>query len=109
MNPTLTEVPAVVPLEQAKPLKLSEAMRLATMQQAFGDFKKGGARCAIASAADVLGVDFSQLALLSGRKPIVPMPCGHESSAVWDSIIHLNDEHKLTRAQVADWLESNGL
>jgi hypothetical protein len=117
--PTTIEAPAptqpLVERERSGPLKLSEAMRLATMQQAFGEFQGAdGSRCAAASAADVLGVDFCELGhILDGRQPRVHLPCEHAGGRaeadVWNGIVHLNDEHEFSRGKIADWLEANGL
>lgn len=116
-------------LEQTRPLKLSEALRLGAMntKQVFQDLgsTKDGTTCGIGAVFVGLGYEFDgashhdvmakhpELQVLDtpvnfgGR---LPKGCGHAAKGtVVDQIIHLNDKHRLPRNQIADWLQSLGL
>lgn len=102
-------------------MKLSEAIRLGAMNraQAFFRFFRDDATCANGAALDACGLlDMSIDALdsrhnfaLLGRFPIIgSLPrgcpeCGYESYGEF-KIAHLNDTHRWTREQIADWVET---
>lgn len=115
-------VPLVeVPVETAKPLKLSEALRLGAMgtKQSYGSWHDTDAEgndmmCALSTAWYALtghkGNDASgsPLAdLLSDKQVRHPVEGGH--SDIMSVVINLNDTHRWTRPAIADWLESIGL
>jgi len=113
----------VAPIETLKPMKLSEAMRLGSIStaQAHGAWSAPGDNpedapkmCAMSTAWYALtghdGNDASGSALedlLS--KHNVNHPIGGRSTTVRAAIIDLNDLHKWTRLQIADWLAERGL
>lgn len=101
-------------------MQLSEAIRLGAMTTPQGhgnaSYFSDEARCALGSAAHALG-----LQLADGLGPLYNLlitvypwmkqglfpcsECGHLDVAI--SIIwHLNDSHRWTREQIADWVES---
>lgn len=97
-------------------LKLSEAIRLGAMlkPQAFdalvsGEGGKGGS-CAIGAAIEAFGIEMDEFAcdLLAARVsfPVVGCPCCLAAGfgKKLDVIMHLNDVHRLTREQIADWV-----
>lgn len=107
--------------ETTKPLKLSEAIRLGAMatKQAHGrwsgvDDDDETSMCAMSTAWYALTghqqhtAESSQLVrLLDGRNVTVP-PTG-QVMPLSSAIIELNDSHRWTRGQIADWLEGLGL
>ncbi len=111
------------PIETIKPMKLSEAMRLGsiTTTQARGAWSAPGdspeddpKMCAMSTAWYALtghdGNDASGSALedlLS--KHLVSHPVDSYPVTVRSTIIDLNDRHKWTRLQIADWLSGIGL
>jgi hypothetical protein len=103
-------------------MKLSEAIRLGAMlrpQQAFYvQFDEGeNATCALGAAAEAAGIlDLSVPNGYSGKAPEAWRPlvmtrsacpaCGLRATRVDNQIIHLNNYHRWTREQIADWVET---
>jgi hypothetical protein len=106
-------------------MRLSEAIRLGSMirPQAFGAAFEDGKSCAIGAAADAVGLlnttrnsaqewsFFDVLARTSsslGHKQEAACPACHTSETIWlpSIIVHLNDHHKWTREQIADWIDT---
>lgn len=95
-------------------MKLSEAIRLGSMirPQAFGDHFRGGGSCAMGAAMEAVGMTRGSeeppewLAMLSATGirgcPVCHAP---QNNAIGVSI-HLNDWHRWTREQIADWVET---
>lgn len=104
------------------PLSLSQAMRLGSMlrPQAFGDYQDGQGTCALAAAYEAVNQDPEND---DGGDPFGGIPervnqrcqcpackrieyaddCGFAMGYV---IAHLNDDHRWTREQIADWVET---
>lgn len=116
--------PAVeLPIEAPKPMKLSEAMRLGSIAttQSVGSWSKddpnsegGKAMCAMSTAWYALtghgGNDANNSALTDLlERHAVSNPVSGEAESVASVVIDLNDQHKWSRTQIADWLESIGL
>jgi hypothetical protein len=114
--------PAVSSPSSLPLLPLSEAIRLGAMlgKQCFGRLhwsKKGGVHrrsCAIGSALDATGIktpdalDLAYPRLLTIYRPC-PIGCPRTTRFSADTcgvIAHLNDDHRWTREQIADWVES---
>lgn len=112
--PATVDQPAMAP-ETTKPLKLSEAIRLGAMatDQAFGTFGDGTHTCGIGAAQVALGLTpqpDDELNMMLEHAGPVRSPCAdRRHGSVRETIIHLNDDHKLPREKIADWLESLGL
>lgn len=122
MDPEIATETLVAPAEAPpKPLKLSEALRLGSMNtvQLHGGWSRktdeGGVAkmCAISTAWYALtgedgGADSSPLThLLDDVR--VKHPIQHEWDDLVTVIINLNDSHQWSRAQISDWLEGLGL
>jgi hypothetical protein len=86
--------------------------------QCFGDMHKHDQTCAIGAAMDADGVldawenadravyVFDEwMEKYPIRREFARCPQCHLRGFVTDVIIHLNDEHHMTREQIADWLE----
>lgn len=126
---TITTNPAIEPSvvtrrspQTGSPLRLSEAIRLGAMttDQAFWTFAdEQGGTCAVGAAIVALGGDPSrdveafeavvrQRVDLSGETI-----CEHAqywtSTDIAGAIYHLNDQHRMPRNQIADWLAAMGL
>jgi hypothetical protein len=98
-------------------LKLSEAIRLGSMLKPQGfEGMSGGTSCAIQAAVEAAGGDSDFMySEAEERFPIIkalpacPVCCGawHQftGSEMW-ALYHLNDHHRWTREQIADWVES---
>jgi len=92
----VTEAPARIE-------RLSQAIRVGARirQQCFGSYYIYGGSCAIGAAAEALNIGsgfwetFNRLFGLDER--------------TWEKIIRLNDEFKMSREEIADWLEACGL
>lgn len=96
-------------------MKLSEAIRLGAMlkPQAFGLCYSDGRTCAMGAAWDAIGklhvtasdpsIDFgdSYWAVAGVSCPV----CGRASGSGM-AVAHLNDDHRWTREQIADWVET---
>lgn len=99
-------------------MKLSEAIRLGAMMkpQAFGSFYDNGGSCALGAACDALGIDpnlETQFLFVPDKIGYSVCPeCGmtrfQRNTAEDDAylIVHLNDIHRWTREQIADWVET---
>lgn len=97
-------------------MRLSEAIRLGAMlkPQAFGDYSVGVGTCALGAAHEALGKnadDESEWWWPELPRDAICPSCGgmrHSDSsfAVGGVIAHLNDVHKWTREQIADWVET---
>lgn len=106
-------------------MKLSEAIRLGAMMkpQGFEVLIADGRSCAIGAAADAIGanVDDSSgsmsavppklrtafpLLSVCADSPCPSKDCGVIRCGVSSVIIHLNDTHRWTREEIADWVES---
>ena len=93
-------------------MRMYEAMRLGAMlwPQAFLTANENGGKCARLSALHAIGKEwedgFDVENTLAG--PVVGCPsCNHitQIGSVAEIIVHLNDEHRWTREQIAEWLE----
>jgi hypothetical protein len=106
-------------------MKLSEAIRLGAMirPQAFGEYQVMGRSCALGAAMDALGIPvcdqsdfldaeldqlFPTCALKAQCCPV--RDCHRELDPperfIGSVVIHLNDHHRWTREQIADWVET---
>lgn len=101
--------------ETANPLKLSEALRLGAMatKQVFGRLGNLEETCAIGAANLGYGENpesQSVFAILSHAKADPCHLCdgGRGMNNMANLIIHMNDDHKVPREQIADYLESKG-
>jgi hypothetical protein len=102
-------------------VKLSEAIRLGSMlkPQAFETFFDGTGTCALGAACEAMGLvpdrwtldalraandllDLVTVTLLRG----VPCPACPVDTKGTNLIPHLNDEHRWTREQIADFVET---
>lgn len=91
-------------------IRLSEAMRLGAMmdKQHFGDYflrARSGevlASCAL-GAASRGGFTYDPIRIL--QKQVACPVCGIEARTLRSIIVHLNDHHRWTREQIADWVE----
>lgn len=109
--------------ETNQPMKLSEAMRLGAMlnpQGFIGDSDgtpaghsasiNGERTCALVAAQRAIGHD--GLSWTAGwpwltKGPSTCPACGSETEhGPFITIIHLNDFHRWTREQIADWVQS---
>jgi len=104
-------------------MKLSEAIRMNGMMkpQGFGDYSIGSieAPCAIGGALQSVGLqDCLQIGMnymivtdvwpwlkLPVSCPVTDCYCGGIQVQAISLIYHLNDQHRWTRAQIADWVE----
>jgi hypothetical protein len=104
---TTTLTPAVAP-ETVTPLRPSEAMRLGCLiapVQAFDTYMAGNSACALGAVA-----------LAMGKNPLDVVfpdwshcPACSEINGADSLVIHLNDEHRWSREDIATWLEGLGL
>jgi hypothetical protein len=96
-------------------MKLSEAIRLGAMlkPQAFGDYTDGVGTCAIGAANEAIGSSadintthwesFLDMSVDQSSCPV----CARSARVFEESlIVHLNDDHRWTREQIADWVET---
>src|SRR4051812_25635936 len=113
-------------------MRLSEAIRLGSMlrPQAFGYFYSSGKSCAWGAAFEAMGLldtsrsgnDCISKAALVSVRPLWrsiskvatdcpacgadwPVPRSHSRDAQ-GAIVHLNNDHRWTREQIADFIES---
>lgn len=93
-------------------MKLSEAISLGSMltPQAVGSFVDGrGGHCAWASAFDAVG-HRSTTTYMSEEwkwtKRTVNCPICKQAAPVAHAIVHLNDRHRWSRQQIADWVST---
>lgn len=103
--------------EREREMRLSEAIRLGAMlkpQTRIGKFYMNGASCALGAAADAAGVtlghdyDYGRLYATwpwLHREVAPPMPemCAGAVD-VLECVWMLNDNHRWTREQIADWV-----
>jgi hypothetical protein len=105
-------------------LKLSEAMRLGAMLSPQGFSEAGDGRCALQSAGDAEGITSitsdgwpaTPYMQLTARWPILGTQRGcplcswgraFDDDCVTRKVIwHLNDTHRWTREQIADWVQT---
>lgn len=101
-------------------MRLSEAIRLGAMDhpQAFGVLVTAdGARCALGSALLAVGIPvidsvfvhakaFAQWPILGKHGQQCPVCEWFYLCNVAGAIAHLNDCHRWTREQIADWVET---
>lgn len=94
---------------------MSEAIRLGSMMapQGFDMFMDGeGHTCALGAAGAAVGVDFQGTMLHPSKVwpallEAVPCPTGDGYHYALVLVIsHLNDLHRWTREQIADWVET---
>lgn len=97
-------------------MRLSEAIRLGALlnPQGFGEMKeKDGRTCALGAALEAMGAlqkDVRTNWLFPVLKMYVTCPAGDGHAQFGETsldamIIHLNDFHKWTREEIADWVE----
>lgn len=123
---TKTVEPAIeAPQERRSPMKLSEAMRIGSMNttQSFeswtGDEDDSGkaTMCAISTAWYALTGERDNDGSASAlhdllKRTMVPHPVEDHATntySVAEVIVNLNDSYQWTRPRIADWLESVGL
>jgi hypothetical protein len=106
-------------------MRLSEAMRLGSMlrPQGFGRvLTHDGKSCALGAAYDAIGelrpsgLMFKEIALIRDAWPVlhqeaIQCPACAKTPRMDDgtfsgNITHLNDDHRWTREQIADWVET---
>ncbi len=94
-------------------LKLSEAISLGAMlgPQCFGELRHGNATCAFGAAFAAMCRPTENVACRVWRwlinpqvGPRVSCPSCGQNAWVAYTITHLNDEHRWTREQIADWV-----
>lgn len=101
-------------------MRLSEAIKLGAMlkPQGFGDYQtRNGGACALGSAMDAVGVEtdiqnsltdllLGQLLPATNTSAACPVkPCNDDfAREIGSVIVHLNDDHRWTREQIADWV-----
>jgi hypothetical protein len=93
-------------------MRLSEAIRLGAMMkpQAFGASFHDGRTCALGAALDAIGrvrecylnaPDYWAMLVNYVAEPVTGEMC-----LVLSAIRELNDQHRWTREQIADWVET---
>lgn len=115
-------------------MKLSEAIRLGgvSTKQCRGELRKGDAYCAIGNAAKSNGIDVADSRsfrlhdmnneyevqyVLSRLYPWINNPvqcpgkrsaqgCDDYPSSIYNTITHLNDQHRWSRERIARWVEA---
>ena len=98
-------------------MRLSEAIRLGAMirGQAFGFFFQDGQSCAFGAALEAVGTPYGAWELaadvIRDRWPwtwarVAACPDCGESEPVRVLIAHLNNDHRWTRARIAEWVET---
>lgn len=114
-------------------MKMSEAIRLAGMLHpqhyggSYGFDIKGNVKstCAVAGAQIAAGLRVNEHGYIidkdqatawmrffdewAAKEGYIPCPACRSSRLPVPSIVHLNDQHKWTRNQIADWLERSGI
>lgn len=102
-------------------MRLSEAIRLGSMlrPQIRNEYSTRRGSCAVGAACDALGIGELGIAAAemewvkafdvdaSGRihHRLCPV-CGDGRPNTVNAITHLNDDHKWTREQIADWVQT---
>lgn len=119
---TPVEVP-VKPLEVNTPLKVSEALRLGAMdtKQVFGKIGDlESTTCALGAVYHGFGFEGYGAAMQSLNREMarVIIPCGgttglfgkpcRSENTLMNVVIHMNDQHKMPREKIADYIESLG-
>jgi hypothetical protein len=100
-------------LEQERPLTLEEKAKLFPLSfwmrlgakmkpQCFGVLHVNGGTCAIGAALDGIG------ALNRSTDRVFAQLFTYEGCKILDEIVKRNDYQRMTREQIADWLESIG-
>jgi hypothetical protein len=95
-------------------MKLSTAIRLGAMlgPQAFGrlDDATTGGTCAYGAALQAAGLDFYDTWKLTGVFHAMCPACADAQRAAdryrFNTLAHLNDTHRWTREQIADWVQT---
>lgn len=100
-------------------MRLSEAIRLGAMlkPQAFGDYFNSVGTCALGAACEAAGVsceaigDYERQFLAVFAEPcpacgVRPDTGNKYTSGFCNTVLHLNDTHRWTREQIADWVET---
>ena len=97
-------------------MRLSDAIRLGSMlrPQAFGEFFNGGGSCALGAASEAAGLrlttsgPYADLAdvfpILNSQSDCVCHVCQSHCIELGFVVTHLNDDHRWTRQQIADWV-----
>jgi hypothetical protein len=95
-------------------MKLSEAIRLGAMlkPQGFAYLHAHGRTCAMGAAYEAVGVDLrskkardaQKVAWATNRPTRCPV-CHLGFDVMTLAITHVNDSHRWTREQIADWVE----
>lgn len=96
-------------------MRLSEAIRLGAMlkPQAFGTLWRGVGSCALGAAYDALGCapfEFPREIERFAAQTIAVCPACESCWGPWPPLSgvavigHLNDDHRWTREQIADWV-----
>lgn len=89
--------------------KLSQAIRLGSTfrPQAFGGLYVAGGSCALGAAAEALHIKCGSLSSKAAKAIIKRFP--KVPFTTLQLVIQLNDRMRLSREQIADWLENQGL
>lgn len=97
-------------------MKLSEAIRLGSMatEQQFGwcGDLESGKTCALGAVFVAVGENYTyedmkaKLPLLAFTESAPCPQCGRCGDSSFATIPHLNDHHRWTREQIADWVET---
>ena len=89
-------------------MRVSEAMRLGAMldEQGFGAFDRDGKTCAMWAAMKAVNRQMP-IGWPEILKTVSACPaCIYERSLdLYSVIVHLNDDHRWTREQIADWMD----
>lgn len=94
-------------------MRLSEAIRLGAMlkPQAFDSWGSDHDSCAIGAAHDAIGIKRTAARSttpwfdLYNTTVLCPAGCNRRQRVLINAVTHLNDEHRWTREQIADWVE----
>lgn len=97
-------------------MKLSEAIRLGSKgtAQIYGRFyDEIGNSCALGAALKSYGLKVSDVSEWSMRPMFKRMTTCPEGCGVkldlYSQIVHLNDDHRITREAISEWLEKEGI
>lgn len=89
-------------------MKLSDAIRLGAMMkpQCYGSYHKGKGSCAIGAALDAVGAEeCDEEVLWPWLEKLEDCPVCNQADG--ETIIpHLNDKHRWTREQIADFVQT---
>jgi hypothetical protein len=104
--------PISAPVEVVTPIKPSEAIRLGCLlapRQAFGRYGDGIEE-ACATKAMHLGYGDAIRAATGYYPALRSLGCPVcDQDGTYNRLAHLNDDHRWSREQIADWLEGLGL